>query len=348
MSRVPFIPQGQLSGVVSPERVTPARRFAFAIAGIVLIVLSGTAGYMLIEQMRFIDALYMSVITVSTVGFGEVKPLSPVGRLFTIGLIVIGVGSVVYLLTTVAELVIEGSLRDFFGRSAMDRKIHNLREHVIICGFGRLGKAVVEELKRHQVPIVVIEANPALETELSATGLLYIIGSALEETVMDDAGVRTARAVVVATGSDADNVYITLSVREKNPKALIHARGDSEAGLHRLRLAGADQTLSAYQWGGMRIAASILRPSVVDFLELSVPGRESEVDLEEIKVESGSAIAGRTISEIERANARVRVVAIKRDDQPISMIPDPASRVQSGDFLVVIGESTSLKRLVGL
>lgn len=313
-----------------------------------LIVLAGTAGYMLIEDMTFIDALYMSVITVSTVGFGEVKPLGPGGRLFTIVLIVVGVGSVVYLLTAVAELVIEGSLRDFFGRSAMNRKIHNLHEHVIVCGFGRLGRAVVEELKRHQVPMVVIESDPAREPELSASGLLYVIGSALEETVIEEAGVRTARAVVVATASDADNVYITLSAREKNPRALIHARGDSEAGLRRLRLAGADQTLSAYQWGGMRIAASILRPSVVDFLELSVPGRESEVDLEEIKVEAGSPIDGRTIAEIERANARLRVVAIKRGDEPISMIPESASRVQSGDYLVVIGEATSLKRLVGL
>jgi len=311
-------------------------------------VLAGTAGYMLIEDMTFIDALYMSVITVSTVGFGEVKPLGPGGRLFTIVLIVVGVGSVVYLLTAVAELVIEGSLRDFFGRSAMNRKIHNLHEHVIVCGFGRLGRAVVEELKRHQVPMVVIESDPAREPELSASGLLYVIGSALEETVIEEAGVRTARAVVVATASDADNVYITLSAREKNPRALIHARGDSEAGLRRLRLAGADQTLSAYQWGGMRIAASILRPSVVDFLELSVPGRESEVDLEEIKVEAGSPIDGRTIAEIERANARLRVVAIKRGDEPISMIPESASRVQSGDYLVVIGEATSLKRLVGL
>lgn len=313
-----------------------------------LIVLAGTAGYMLIGDMTFIDALYMSVITVSTVGFGEVKPLGPGGRLFTIVLIVVGVGSVVYLLTAVAELVIEGSLRDFFGRSAMNRKIHNLHEHVIVCGFGRLGRAVVEELKRHQVPMVVIESDPAREPELSASGLLYVIGSALEETVIEEAGVRTARAVVVATASDADNVYITLSAREKNPHALIHARGDSEAGLRRLRLAGADQTLSAYQWGGMRIAASILRPSVVDFLELSVPGRESEVDLEEIKVEAGSPIDGRTIAEIERANARLRVVAIKRGDEPISMIPESASRVQSGDYLVVIGEATSLKRLVGL
>ncbi len=337
-SRPPSRPETSLSGY----------RFFYALLGIALIVLSGAAGFYLIEGMTPIDALYMSVITVSTVGFGEVKPLSPEGRLFTIGLIIVGVGSVIYLLTTTAELIIEGSLRDFFGRTAMYRKIHNLQEHVIVCGFGRLGKAVVEELRRHDVPLVVVESDQAKDAELAATGLLYVLGSALEDAVMEEAGVRTARAVVVATASDADNVYITLSVREKNPKAFIHARGDSEAGLRRLRLAGADQTLSAYQWGGMRIAASILRPSVVDFLELSVPGRESEVDLEEIKIDADSRARGMTIAAIEQANARLRVVALKRGDQPISMIPDPATRVEVGDFLVVIGESTSLKRLAGL
>jgi voltage-gated potassium channel len=333
--------------VKSTRKRTPGERFAYAIAGIGLIILFGALGYVLIEQMRIVDALYMSVITVSTVGFGEVKPLSQQGRLFTIGLIIVGVGSVFYLLTAAAELVLEGTLQDFFGRSTMRRKIHGLQGHIIVCGFGRLGRAVVEELKRHDLPIVVVDANPARETELAAIDLLYVIGSALEETVMEEAGVASARAVVVATGSDADNVYITLSVREKNPAAFIHARGDSEAGLRRLRLAGADQTLSAYQWGGMRIAASILRPSVVDFLELSIPGRESEVDLEEIKVAAGSPASGLTISAIERDNSRLRVVALKRGDDPISMIPDPNFRVEAGDFLVVIGEAASLKRLAG-
>ncbi len=331
-----------------PAPTTPGHRFAYALAGIAAIVLFGAAGFYMIEGMSPVDALYMSVITVSTVGFGEVKPLSPGGRLFTIGLIIVGVGSVFYLLTAAAEMVIEGSLRDFFGKTAMYRKIHNLHDHVIVCGFGRLGKAVVEELKRHNVPLVVVESDPAKEAELAAADLLYVIGSALEESVMDEAGVRAARAVVVATASDADNVYITLSVREKNPRAFIHARGDSEAGLRRLRLAGADQVLSAYQWGGMRIAASILRPSVVDFLELSIPGRESEVDLEEIRIDSANPVRGMTIAAIERANSRLRVVALKRRDKPISMIPDPDTIIEVGDFLVVIGETASLKRLAGL
>jgi voltage-gated potassium channel len=329
------------------RRATPARRFAYAIAGLTTIVLLGAAGYILIEGMTFIDALYMSVSTVSTVGFGEVQPLSAGGRLFTIGLIIVGVSSAGYLLATAAELVFEGSLREFFGRTAMYRKIHNLKDHVIVCGFGRLGRAVVQELMRNDVPLVVVESDPAKEAELAAMNVFYVIGSALHDSTMEDAGVSTARAVVVATASDADNVYITLSVREKNPQMLIHARGDSEEGLRRLKLAGATQVLSAYHWGGVRIAASILRPSVVDFLELSAPGSESEVDLEEINIAKNSAVIGMTIGAIESRFGRLRVVALRRDNQPISMIPDQNTKIEGGDMLVVIGEARSLDSLAG-
>ncbi len=325
--------------------MTPTRRFALALSLVVLMTVIGAIGYMLIEHWSVLDAFYMSVITISTVGFAEVKPLSPAGRLFTIGLIVTGVGSAIYLFSVIGELVVEGRLREFLGKSAMNRKIHGLQQHVIVCGYGRFGRAVVEELTRKAVPMVVIETDPAKQAELDAVGALHVLGSALEDTVLDDAGVSAARAIIVATGSDADNVYITLSAREKNPKILIYARGDSDAGLRRLKLAGADQVVAAYQWAGMRIAASIVRPSVVDFLQLSVPGRESEVDLEEIRVSAASPAAGMSIAAVEQQNPRLRIVAMKRNDQPLEMIPAPETQIEPGDLLVVIGESESLKRL---
>jgi len=325
--------------------MTPTRRFALALFGLVLMTAIGAIGYRLIEHMSVVDAIYMSVITVSTVGFAEVKPLSPAGRIFTIGLIVTGVGTAIYLFTAIGELVIEGRLREFLGKSAMNRKIHNLHEHVVVCGFGRFGRAVVEELSRNKVPMVVIEADSTRQPALEAAGALHVIGSALEETVLEDAGIGSARAAIVATGTDADNVYITLSAREKNPKILIYARGDSDAGLRRLKLAGADQVVAAYQWVGMRIAASILRPSVVDFLQLVASGRESEVDLEEIKISPTSAAVGMTIAAAEQENPRLRIVALKRNDQRLKMIPAPDTRIELGDLLVAIRESNSLKRL---
>jgi voltage-gated potassium channel len=325
--------------------MTPTRRFALAVSLVAVMTVVGAVGYILIEHMSVLDAFYMSVITISTVGFQEVKPLSPAGRLFTIGLIVTGVGSAIYLFTVIGELVVEGSLREFLGKSAMTRKIHNLQEHVIVCGFGRFGRAVVEELIRNAVPMVVIEVDPAKQADLDTVGALHVTGSALDDSVLEDAGISSARAIIVATGSDADNVYITLSAREKSPKVLIYARGDSDAGLRRLRLAGADQVVAAYQWAGMRIAASILRPSVVDFLQLSVPGRESEVDLEEIRISRESPAAGKTIAAVERENPRLRIVALKRDDQRLEMIPAPGTQIEPGDLLVAIGESDSLRRL---
>lgn len=325
--------------------MTATRRFALAISLVAAMTVVGAIGYILIEHMSVLDAFYMSVITISTVGFQEVKPLSPAGRLFTIGLIVTGVGSAIYLFTVIGELVVEGRLREFLGKSAMTRKIHSLEQHVIVCGFGRFGRAVVEELIRNAVAMVVIEADPAKQADLDTVGALHVAGSALEDSVLEDAGIGSARAIIVATGSDADNVYITLSAREKNPKLLIYARGDSEAGLRRLKLAGADQVVAAYQWAGMRIAASILRPSVVDFLQLSVPGRESEVDLEEIRISRESPAAGKTIAALERENPRLRVVALKRNDQRLEMIPAAETKIEPDDLLVAIGEADSLKRL---
>jgi voltage-gated potassium channel len=305
----------------------------------------GAIGFRLIEGFSLVDALFMSVITISTVGFGEVHPLSPGGRIFTMVLIVTGVGTAFYLLATAAELLIEGQLRDFLGATAMQRKIHQLEGHVIICGYGRFGRVVAEELLHHSVPIVVIDPNPALSPEFERSGVLHLTASALEDDVLEAAAVRTARAIVVATGSDADNVYITLSAREKNPRLGIHARGESEAGLRRLRLAGADQIVSAYQRGGMRIASQILRPAVVDFLELAAPGRGHQVDLEEIRVIASSPLIGKTIESVERGVVRLRVVALKRGNEPIALIPDPATVIEAGDHLVAIGERASLKEL---
>jgi voltage-gated potassium channel len=326
--------------------MSPGRRFLVAIVGIIFLIMIGTVGYILIEGFSPLDALYMTVITVSTVGFAEVKPLGPAGRLFTIFLIVTGVGTAFYLFATITELVVEGSLREFLERTAMHRKIHHLEGHVIICGFGRLGKVVAEELSQNSLPLVVIEIDPAKESELARMGMLYVLGSALDDDVLEQASIGTARAMVIATPSDADNVFITLSARQKNPVIRIHARGETEAGINHLKLAGADQAVSAYQWGAVRIASTIIRPSVVDFLELSIPGRGAEVDLEEIHVSPRSPLAGKAIAEVESERARLRIVALKRGTDQISIIPDPATRIQADDFLVVIGERAGLKSLV--
>jgi len=325
--------------------MSPGRRFLIAIAGIVILTIGGTAGYMAIEHMTALDALYMTVITISTVGYEEVKPLGTSGRIFTMGLIVTGVGTAFYLFATITQFVVEGQLREIVGRAAMKHKIDQLENHVVICGFGRMGRVVAGEVARSGGQPVVIERDPAREVELAASGLPYVIGSALEDRVLEEAGLRRAFAIVVVTGSDADNVFITLSARAMNPKIRIHARGESEVGLQHLRMAGADQAVAAYQWGALRLAASIMRPSVVDFLELSFPGRGAEIDLEEVRVAEGSALVGQPIAAVEHGATRLRIVALKRGDAPSMLIPDPATRIEAGDFLVAIGDRETLRRL---
>lgn len=323
--------------------LTPTRRLAVAVAALGLLTALGTAGYVLIEGLPLLDALYLTVATLTTVGYGDIVPQTAAGRIFTMGLILSGVGTALYLFTVGAQLVLEGQLRDVFGRNAMQRRIEQLQGHVIVCGFGRFGRVVTNELRRGNAEVVVIDLDPALEIELKASGVCYLIGSALADDVLEGAGIRRARALVAATASDPDNVFITLSAREKNPQLRIHARAESEAGLRRLELAGAHQTLSAYHSGGLRMAASILRPAVVDFLELALPGHE--VALEETRIAAGSQLDGRTVGEVEREHARLRVVAIKRDVEPVRIIPDAETRVAKGDLLIVIGERESLGRL---
>jgi voltage-gated potassium channel len=227
----------------------------------------------------------------------------------------------------------------------MNRKIQQLEGHVILCGYGRFGRIVADELKSDRHTLVVIEINPALEPELVRSGLYYIIGSALDEDVLESAGIRSASDIVVATASDPDNVFISLSARGKNSAIRIHARAETEAGLRHLKLAGADAPISSYQFSAYRIAASIARPSVVDFLTLVMPGRGDDVSLEEVKVLPRSPLIGMAIGVVERANTRLRIVGLKRGGDPIAIIPDEETIIEAGDLIVVIGARLSLERL---
>jgi voltage-gated potassium channel len=328
--------------------MTPARRLALILAALLLITAAGTAGYVFVADMTLIDALYMTVITISTVGFREVAPLDPASKLFTIGLIIVAVGTTIYLLTTLAQLILEGQLRGLLQRRTMQQRIDSLRDHVIVCGFGRFGRIVADELQRSGMPLVVVEGSPAKEPELAKSELPYVIGSATSDDVLVQAGVGRARAIVAGTGSDSDNVFISLAARELNPDLRIHARSESETGARRLKLAGAHQVISTYQIGGVRVATAILRPSVVDFLEIARPRIGPEVDLEEIRVDAGCGLVGQTIAEVEQRAPRVRVVALKSGVGTIELMPEDSMQISTGDHLVMIGERASLERLAQL
>lgn len=323
-------------------------RVARAVIGLLGITAFGTIGYTWIEGLSFLDALYMTVITIATVGYGEVQPLHPEGRIFTMVLIVSAGGTAAYLFTQIAQALVETSLRDVLTRRAMDKQIAALRDHVIVCGFGRMGHVVAEELARNGVPLVIVENDPAREPALLASGYPYVLGSAASDEILLRAGIQRARAIVVSTASDPENVFITLSARELSPGVRIHARGETDTALRRLQQAGADQAVSAYQMGGTRIANAILRPAVVDLLEISRPRYGEEVDLEEVRIAVGSALAGETVRTLEQRATRLRIVGLKRGEARIELVPDENTRVHSGDLLVVIGERASLAAIAQL
>jgi voltage-gated potassium channel len=229
----------------------------------------------------------------------------------------------------------------------MDRSIESLREHVIVCGFGRLGRTVVEALEQAGSSVVVIEVDADRESQLAASGRLCVAGSALEESVLRAAGIERARSVVIATPSDADNVFIALSARELNARIAIHARAETEAGSRRLRLAGAEQVISVHALAGQRIANAIVRPAVVDFLELSSVGGEAPIDLEEVRLGDGCELCDCTIADLAGRGVRVDVVAVRRGGKT-TLSPDDDESLHSGDRIVVVGDQENLGRLASL
>jgi voltage-gated potassium channel len=338
LEKSPYIPGG----------ARPYGHLLVAATAIAAVTVAGTAGYMIIEGMSPLEAFYMTVITLSTVGYHEVTPLGTAGRIFTVILIIVGVGTVFYSLVSMAEFLIEGRLRAVLGRRSMKRSIEELRDHVILCGYGRIGSVVAEELEARSAPFVVVEADPALEADLDRSGYLYVLGSALEDGVLVAAGIERAQAVVAAMASDADNVFVTLSARELNPAITVHARASTRDGIQRLKRAGAKQVISPHQLGGRRIANAIVRPTVVDFIELASAGAGAEIDLEEIVLAGSCGAAGLALRDLPSRGVRVAVVAIKRGAEPIRLRPGADDTLQAGDRVIAVGDRENLRRLADL
>jgi voltage-gated potassium channel len=321
---------------------------AVAIATLFALTLSGAMGFVALEGLSAWEALYLSIVTISTVGYGDVVPVTLSGRLFAMALISLGVGAALYLVTVIAQEVLEGRLQAFFQRSSMMREIQKHSGHVIVCGYGRFGRVVANELREAGQPVVVIEEDADRESELVACGADYIIASAADDDALCAAGIERAEAIVIGTSNDATSVFITLSARELNPKLRIHARGETDQAIRRLKRAGADYVNSPYQTGGVRTATSILRPSVVDFLDLSTPHSQTEIDLEEIHVDPQSELGGSTVAQVEARYVQLRVIALKRGQQLIELVPGASREVCPGDHLVVIGEREELMALANL
>ena len=324
---------------------SPGRRLLSAITVMAMLSGLGTTGYVAISDMTWFDAFYMTVITLTTVGYSEVATLGPAGRLFTIGLLTVGLGTALYTVGAMAEFIIEGRLLAVLGRRSMKKRLAKVRDHVVVCGFGRFGSAVVDALGSATIDIVIIDDDPAMEPELEKSGHQYVIGSGLDDKVLAEAGIARARALVIATPSDADNVFITLAAREANAEITIHTRTATEFGARRLRHAGASQIISPFALGGQRIANRILRPTVVDFIELSTPGGGAEFELEELLLAPGCVLDGTVLRDLPRHRVKVSIVAIQRSGAALQIIPNADAVLRAGDRVVVVGERSQMLKL---
>ncbi|GJM15884.1 MAG: potassium transporter TrkA [Thermodesulfobacteriota bacterium] len=320
------------------------KKLILSIALLVFINAFGVVGYMIIEGWNFMDSLFMTVITITTVGYREVHDLTVAGEIFTIVLLVLGVGIILYLLGSEAKLLLEGQLEDIIGRKRLEKKIRDLKDHYIICGFGRMGKTVAKELSSRDVDILIIEKE--VVPDIQKGEFLIIEGDANNEDVLMSAGIENAKGIISVLPTDAENLFLVLSARDLNPDLFIVTRANEESSERKILNAGADRVVSPYITGGIRMANSVLKPAVVDFIEYATNSGNLEIELEEISLANGSKVNNMTLQSagIER-DLGVIIVAIKRKNGTMEFNPNFESIINSGDTLVALGESPNLKEL---
>lgn len=337
------------SPAVRPARAWWLRGPGLALALLVLVVAAGTAGFALIEGWSAWDALYMTITTVTTVGYREIHPLSHAGEVFNVGLIVVGVGTVLYTLSTLMALVVEGELHDRWSQRRRDRMLTELQRHFIVCGYGRIGRIIADEFRRQKVPFLIVEQDPHLAQTAVEAGLIAASADATNEDTLKRVGIDRARGLIAAVGTDAENVYIVLTARLMRPDLFIIGRAETEDAGRKLQRAGADRVVSPYRIGAVQLAQTALRPAVVDFVQLATSSQNLELTMEQVRLEDGSELTGRSILDANlRQRFRVIVVAIQRADGRMEFNPSSETVMNRGDQLVVLGPPENLRQLEAL
>lgn len=317
-----------------------------AVLLLLIVLAGGSAGYILIEGWQPWDAFYMTVTTVTTVGFREIHELSRAGQVFTVVLIIGGASTVLYTFSLVMARLVEGTLQKRVQQRRLTHMLDDLRNHFIVCGYGRIGSIIAEEFRRQKVPFVVIERDVDRLNAALEAGVLAVEADASNEDVLRRVGIERARGLIAAVGSDAENVYAVLSARLLKPDLFILGRAESDDARRKLERAGADRVISPYRIGGQQLAQTALRPAVVDFVQLATSSEHLELSMEQVKIEPTAPLAGQSILE---ANLRQRfgvvVVGIQRASGRMEFNPPPETTMQPGDHLVVLGRAESLKEL---
>ena len=301
---------------------------------------------MLIEGWNALDAFYMTVTTVATVGFGEVHPLSARGRMFTVALIFSGVGTAFYTATLVATIIVEGGLHRRLEQRRAARMLEHIKDHFIVCGYGRIGSIIAAELHQQGVPLAVIERDPERVRQAIDRGWLALEADASREEVLAKAGIHRARGLITAVGTDAENVFTVLTARVMRPDLFIIARVESDDAEHKLRRAGAVRVISPYQIGATQMVQTALRPAVVEFFHLATSSERLDLSMEQVHIKDDSPLANQTIVDAGiRQKFGVIVVGIKRAGGGMDFNPPPDAIMRSGDELVVLGRTESVKAL---
>lgn len=318
------------------------RRIQIALLAMLAVVVAGSAGYVVLG-FSLLDAVYQTVTTVTTIGFREVRPLGAAGKIFTMVLIIAGVGTALYTFSVVLESLVEGHLRHYFERRRMDRDIARMSGHTIVCGWGRVGRATAAYLAGLGAPVVVVDIDPERVADIPYPALT---GDVTDDEVLRTAGIMRARALVAAINTDAENVYVTLSARSLRPDLTIIARARTEASEPKLLRAGATRVVNPQRIGGQRIAAAALQPNVLEFLDVVMHDGGLEFRLEEIPVRAGSRLSGHTLQEASNGEAPgALVLALRGHDGTFLANPPTRTKVEAGCILIAIGTQQQLSVL---
>lgn len=324
------------------------KRLALIAVFFLTVLTAGTSAFMLVEGWSFLDAFYMTVITVFAVGFQEVHPLGTGGRLVAMGLILGGTGSLAYGLSMVTAFVVEGELKDVLGKRRMEKVLARLHQHVIVCGAGETGKHVVEELLKTRTPCAVVEQSLARLKHLDRFGVTPVIeGDATDGEVLTRARIAVARGLITTLPLDKDNLFVILTARELNPTLRIVSRVIEDESLPKLRKAGADAVVSSNQIGGLRMVSEMIRPQVVSFLDAMVRDPRRTVRLDETEVPADSSVISKTLADLDLPNRLGLVVIAQRKGLQGEYLYNPkgSSRLEAGDVLIVCGEADQVQAL---
>ena len=325
--------------------MNPLKKIIYSMLTLAALIGGGTLGYSFIEDWNFFDSLYMTVITLSTVGYSEIHNLSHKGEIFTILLIIMGVGTIAYTISSMIQFMVEGHLHQILGRKKVQKKISRLHGHYIVCGYGRIGRRISREFAAKPIPFIVVENDPKRCQRLEEDGYLFIEGDATQDEVLERAGIGQAKGLITGVTSDSANVFIILTARGINPSLFIMARASEEGAEVKLMRAGANKVISPYTIGASRMAQAILRPAVVDFIDIATGPENIDLQMEEIPVAPESKLVGKDLSQSDiRKELRLIIIGIKHADK-MNFNPEADTIIEAGDTLIALGEYPDIQKL---